>query len=152
MNVERIFISPAPGAPQVECDRITVQAGMGIVGDRNYGKSVHPGQNLTLVEAEELEEFLKQHSRPLDLSLTRRNLVTRGVRLNELVNVEFSVGSVRMRGIELCEPCSFIGSSLSSEALAPPAVIKYWLHRGGLRVDVLNSGEIVLGAPVGTDA
>jgi MOSC domain-containing protein YiiM len=107
VNVERIFISPAPGAPQVECDRVTVQAGMGIVGDRNYGKSVHPGQNLTLVEAEELEEFLKQHSRPLDLSLTRRNLVTRGVRLNELVNAEFTVGLCE------CEVSSFVNHALS---------------------------------------
>ncbi len=152
MSIERIFISPTHGAPQVECERVTAQAGMGILGDRNYGKSVHPGQNLTLVEAEELEEFFRQHARPLDLSLTRRNLVTRGVRLNELVDVEFTVGAVRMRGIELCEPCSFIGSSLSGESLAPAAVIKHWLHRGGLRVDILNSGEIVLGAPIETDA
>jgi MOSC domain-containing protein YiiM len=152
VNVERIFISPARGAAQVECERVTVQSGMGILGDRNFGKSVHPGQNLTLVEAEELEHFFKEHSRATDLSLTRRNLVTRGVRLNELVNVEFTVGFVRLRGIELCEPCSLIGTSLSSESLAPAAVMKYWLHRCGLRVDVLNDGEIVRGAHIETDA
>ncbi len=152
MNVERIFISPSRGIDQVECERVTVQSGMGILGDRNFRKSVHPGQNLTLVEAEELEMFFKEHSRTTNMSLTRRNLVTRGVRLNELVEVEFTIGTVKLRGVELCEPCSVIGNILSSESLAPAAVIKHWLHRGGLRVDVLNDGEIVRGARIETDA
>jgi len=149
--VERIFISPERGAIQVERERITIQSGMGILGDRNFGKSTHPGQNLTLVEAEEIERFCAEYSRTPDLSLTRRNLVTRDVRLNNLVNVEFTIGTVRLRGIELCEPCSLLGSSLSSESLYPAAVIKYWLHRGGLLADVLSNGEIVRGACIAVD-
>ena len=148
MIIERIFISPERGAAQIECERITVQIGMGIPGDRNFGKHKHPGQNLTLVEAEEIEIFCAKYSRPIDLSLTRRNLVTRGVRLNDLVNVEFAIGDVRLRGIELCEPCSLLGNNLSSESLASAAVVKHWVHRGGLLVDVLGSGEIVRGACV----
>ena len=64
---------------------------------------------------------------PHDLSLTRRNLATRGVRLNGLVNAEFTIGNVRLRGVELCEPCILLGSSLASESLAPAAVVKYWV-------------------------
>ena len=150
--VELIFSSPERGAAQVECEHITVQSGMGVLGDRNFGISIHPGQNLTLVEAEEIELFCAEHSRIPDLSLTRRNLVTRGVRLNDLVNVEFTIGTVRLRGIELCEPCILLGNSLSSESLAPAAVIKHWLRRGGLRADVLSTGEIVRGARIETDA
>lgn len=125
---------------------------MGIPGDRNFGKRIHPGQNLTLVEAEEIELFCAEHSRPADLSLTRRNLVTRGVRLNDLVNVEFTIGNVRLRGIELCEPCILLGTGLSSESLTAAAVVKHWVHRGGLLADVLSSGEIVRGARIETDA
>jgi MOSC domain-containing protein YiiM len=125
---------------------------MGVVGDRNFGVSRHPGQNLTLVEAEEIERFCAEQARVPDLSLTRRNLVTRGVRLNELVNREFSIGGVKLRGIELCEPCTILGSTLSSESLATPSVIKRWVGRGGLRVDVLSDGEIARGARVETDA
>jgi len=146
--VERIFISPARGAAQVECEQIKVQSGLGVLGDRNFGKSTHAGQNITLVEAEEIELFCAEHSRHPDLSLTRRNLVTRGVRLNDLVNVEFAIGNVRLRGIELCEPCTILGNSLSSESLTPAAVIKHWVHRGGLLADVLCSGEIVRGARI----
>lgn len=143
--VERIFISPERGAAQVECEHITVQGGQGILGDRNFGKCTHPGQNLTLVEAEEIELFCAEYSRSPDLSLTRRNIVTRGVRLNDLVNVEFTIGNVRLRGIDLCEPCILLGNNLSSESLAPAAVVKHWVRRGGLLADVLGGGEIVRG-------
>ena len=122
MVVERIFISPERGAMQLECEHISLEGGMGIRGDRNFGKSTHAGQNITLVEAEEIEAFCAAHSRHPDLSLTRRNLVTRGVRLNDLVNVEFMVGNVRLRGVELCEPCILLGNSLGNGSPAPAAM------------------------------
>ena len=152
MIIERIFTSPERGAAQVERDRITLQSGMGVVGDRNFGVHKHPGQNLTLVEAEEIERFCAEQARAPDLSLTRRNLVTRGVRLNDLVNREFAVGDVKLRGVELCEPCVILGSALSNELLPTLSVIKRWVGRGGLRVDVLSDGEIIRGAQVETDA
>jgi MOSC domain-containing protein YiiM len=150
--VERIFTCPERGAPQVECERIALESGMGVVGDRNFGVSRHPGQNLTLVEAEEIERFCAEQARVPDLSLTRRNLVTRGVRLNDLVNREFSIGGVKLRGVELCEPCTILGGALSSESLPSPSVIKRWVGRGGLRVDILSDGEVFRGAKVNTDA
>lgn len=150
MLVERIYISPARGAAQVECERITLHGGKGVAGDRNFGVSVHPGQNLTLVEAEEIELFCERQGRTTDLSLTRRNVVTRGLRLNGLVNVEFTIGAVRLRGVELCEPCTILGDAMLSEAVDRAAVIKHWVGRGGLRVDVLTSGEILRGDRVRT--
>ncbi len=152
MFIERLFISPERGAAQIECERIDVKAGLGVVGDRNFGLAVHPGQNLTLVEAEEIERFCLQHGQAADLSLTRRNLVTRGARLNDLVNADFSIGVVKLRGVELCEPCSIMGNNMRTESLTPAAVIKHWVGHGGLRVDVLTGGEIVRGARLQTDA
>ena len=152
MIIERIFISPERGAPQVECERITVQAGLGPIGDRNFGVTLHPGQNLTLVEAEEIVRFFSQHGQAADLSVTRRNLVTRGVRLNDLLNAEFTIGNVKLRGVELCEPCSIMGNNMRTESLTPAAIIKHWVSRGGLRVDVLTTGEIVRGARLQTNA
>jgi MOSC domain-containing protein YiiM len=152
VTVERIFIGPERGATQVESARVTVHSGMGIVGDRNYGVCKHPGQNLTLVKAEEIELFCAEHAQIPDLALTRRNLVTRGVRLNDLVNVEFTIGTVKLRGVELCEPCVVLGNALSNESIAPASVIKRWVGRGGLRVDVLTNGEIVRGARFGPGA
>jgi len=64
------------------------------------------------------------------------------------VNSEFTIGNVKLRGVELCEPCVILGGALSNESLATPSVIKRWVGRGGLRVDVLSDGEIVCGAQV----
>jgi len=124
MYVERIFISPERGAPQIECDQISVEYGRGVVGDRNFGKDIHPGQNITLVEAEEIELFLSLHDRLPDLSLTRRNLVTRGVRLNELLGKEFMICDVQFRGVELCEPCTILASCLETEAVPSAQTIR----------------------------
>jgi MOSC domain-containing protein YiiM len=152
MAIERIYISPVRGAAQIECERIAVQTGAGIVGDRNFGMSAYNGQNLTLVEAEELDVFCGRYERALDMSLLRRNLVTRGVRLNDLLNKQFRVGTVLLRGVELCEPCLTVGSLLSNESLSLPAAIEHWVGRGGLRVDVLEGGEICIGNQIENEA
>ena len=152
MTVERIFIGPAAGEPQRECEAIVVVAGSGIEGDRYFGRHDEPGQNLSLIEAEELEAFMRERGGPEDLSASRRNLVTRGVRLNELVGREFLIGAVRLRGVELCEPCLGLGSALASPQLPAAAVVKRLLHRAGLRADVLSSGVIARGAKLTTAA
>lgn len=129
-------------------DAVSVVAGQGIVGDRNYGKRKYPGQNLTLVEAEEIEAFNHDQGTTMALSATRRNLVTRGVRLNVLVGREFSIGSVTLRGVELCEPCATLGRSLAQPGLSAAAVVRALTHRCGLRADILSTGTITLGEEV----
>ena len=146
MIIEHIFTCPPGNESQVEHQSVRVVAGAGIEGDRYYDAHDEPGQNITFVEAEEIEAFAAAYERPIDLSITRRNVVTRGVRLNELVGQEFTVGQMRFRGMELCEPCMGLGEALSSATLSPAEVIKHWLHRAGLRADVLSSGELSVGA------
>lgn len=150
MFVEKIFTSPVGDPTQIERPQISLQRGKGVIGDRNFGLCQYPGQNLTLVEAEEIEAFCREQNRPVDWSLTRRNLVTRGVRLNDLLDREFFIGSIKVRGVELCEPCATLGDLLSSQSLSSPAVVKRWLGRGGLRVDVLSDGEIMRGVTITT--
>jgi MOSC domain-containing protein YiiM len=146
MTIERIFVAPAPGGALVDVPRIYVVAGAGIEGDRYFDAKRERGQNVTLVEAEVIEEFNANFEAGHELSCTRRNLVTRGVRLSELVGKEFVVGGVRLRGVELCEPCMGLGKAMATEAVAPAAVVKYLTHRAGLRADVLSSGTIAVGA------
>ena len=145
MAVELLCIASLGAGPLSTVASVIVVAGEGIVGDRNYGQRKYPGQNLTLVEAEEIEHFNQAQHAAVPLSATRRNLVTRGVRLNTLVGREYSIGSVRLRGIELCEPCATIGKSLSQPGLSAAAVVRALTHRCGLRTDALSSGTISLG-------
>lgn len=146
MSIERIYISPARGALPLERQQVQVIAGQGIEGDRYFGQHQEPGQNITLIEAEELEAFCAEFGLPHDFSIARRNLVTRGVRLNALVGQEFLIGTVRLYGVELCEPCRTLGGRLATADLSPAATITRLTHRAGLRAEVLSSGSIALGA------
>jgi hypothetical protein len=57
MHVERIYISEKPGGEQIDCESISVVAGAGIEGDRYFRRHDEPAQNLTLIEAEVIEDF-----------------------------------------------------------------------------------------------
>lgn len=144
--VERIFTRPAAGAPAHEQRAVRVVADAGIEGDRYFGRHDEPGQNITFVEAEELESFYADQKLPADHGACGRNIVTRGVRLNRLVGAEFSVGGLRFRGVELCEPCLGLGQALATPQLAPANVVKRLVHRAGLRADALSSGTLAVGA------
>ena len=72
--------------------------------------------------------------------LTRRNIVSRGVPLIELLGREFTVGNVRMRGIRLFEPCGHLVAVTKI-----PAIFKALEHRSGLKAAVLSDGEIQIG-------
>ena len=73
---------------------------------------------------------------------SRRQVVTRGVRLNELVGKRFRVGEVECLGVEICEPC------LHLQEMTRPGIIEDLLHRGGLNADILTDGTIAVGDPV----
>ncbi len=148
MILEHIFTSPHPGAAQVPCEQVRAVAGQGLEGDRYFGQAARRGRNVTLIEAEQLEAFLHQLGLPCDLSATRRNLVTRGVRLNELVGRDLLVGPVRLRGVELCEPCMELGRALTLPPRTPAEVMKLLMGRTGLRADILSTGVISVGARV----
>jgi MOSC domain-containing protein YiiM len=76
---------------------------------------------------------------PLRADEHRRNLVTRGVELNGLVVRGFMIGDVRCRGIRLCEPCRVM------DGYASRPLLRALVHRGGLRADILEDGEIHVG-------
>ena len=146
MTVERIFTRAASADSPTEHQTVRVVAGAGIEGDRYFAREGEPGQNVTFIEAEEIESFFAEQQRSADLSATGRNIITRGVRLNDLVGTEFRVGTVRFRGVELCEPCLGLGQALATPATPAAKVVKHLVHRGGLRADALSSGEVAVGA------
>ena len=139
-RIEAMYLAPEAGGELYRLPELRVEAGLGIVGDRNFGEPRWPGQNISFIEAEVIEAFNREFGHTIDFGLPRRNIVTRGLRLNALEGREFAVGDLRFRGIELCEPCAMLGARLEMEGLSKKEIVKWFLHRGGLRAEVLSSG------------
>jgi MOSC domain-containing protein YiiM len=149
MPVSALCLSPTKASAMHEVGQIEVVADSGIVGDHNFSaKQRYPGQNLTLIEAEEIEAFSARVGKPIALTDPRRNVITRGVRLNELVGKTFVVGTATLRGVELCEPCGRLAGYLAGLGLKKKDFIREFAHRCGLRADVVASGIIRVGDPV----
>ena len=94
---------------------------------------------MTLVASEVLSLLEREHGIRLDPAETRRNLLTSGVTLNDLVGKVFQVGAIRMRGVRLAEPCDHL------ERLTQSGVLKGLVHRAGLRADILDEGVLRVG-------
>jgi len=135
-SVERIHVAPIESELPQPVDAVDVTAD-GVVGDR-YAES----RDLTLIEAEALEGLREDTGIELSPAEVRRQVLTRGIRLNDLVGERFTVGGVECVGQELCEPCNHL------QGLTYPGVLRGLVHRGGLRADIVSGGRIAVGDEV----
>ncbi len=134
-------------------DEALLEAGRGLVGDRYYSgkgrfskKNHEPDTELTLIESEEIDRFNALENREFGPGEFRRNLVTQGIRLNDLVGQTFRIGSVLAEGLRLCEPCSHLAKLVS------PNVVAGMVHRAGLRARVINGGVVRVGDGIAAES
>ncbi|MBI2080844.1 MAG: hypothetical protein HYT86_03815 [candidate division NC10 bacterium] len=127
----------------------TAVIGKGLEGDRyfrqvgTYSDKPGPHREVTLIALEALEAIRGETGIALAPGKSRRNIVTRGVPLNDLVGQTFLLGRVWVHGVRLCPPCMHL------EGLTGlPGVMKALVDRGGLRVQVLTDGPIRVGDPI----
>jgi MOSC domain-containing protein YiiM len=135
-SVEQINVAAVESELPQPVDAVEVTAD-GVVGDR-YAEA----RDLTLVEAEALEGLREDTGIELSAAEVRRQVLTRGIRLNDLVGERFRVGEVECVGQELCEPCNHL------QGLTYPGVLRGLVHRGGLRADIVSGGRIAVGDEV----
>jgi MOSC domain-containing protein YiiM len=135
-TVEQIAISPEKAVLPGVVGEVEVRAA-GMVGDRHGERG-----DITLIEAEALEAFTAETGIELSHEESRRQVLTRGIRLNDLVGKRFTVGGVECVGREWCEPCSHL------QSLTRPGVLRGMVHRAGLNADVVKPGRIAVGDEV----
>jgi MOSC domain-containing protein YiiM len=143
--LEGIFLVPHKREDLQTVEQVEAVPGRGLAGDRyfqqqgTFSDKPGPDREVTLIEIEALEALRRECDIDLRPGQARRNLLTRGVSLNHLVGQEFSVGTVVLRGIRLCEPCKHL------ESLTVVGGIKGLCHRGGLRAQVVRGGILRTG-------
>ncbi len=150
-RVVSIHVAPERGAPTTSVAQVRAIPGKGLVGDRHFGRgdsapdAPRPDREITLVEIETIEALAREYDVRLEPGDVRRNIVTRAVALNHLVDRQFTVGEVALLGLRLCEPCAHLAE------LTHESVLGGLVHRGGLCAQILTEGVIRVGDQVGAD-
>ena len=148
-QVLSIHITSAAGEGMELVREVRAVTGRGLEGDRyfegtgKYSKKPGPGRHVTLIESETLEALKRETGIDLKPDQCRRNILTHRAPLNHLVEREFRVGEVELRGIRLCEPCAYL-----EKLTGLRGVRKALVHRGGLRAQILSDGLIRVGDAV----
>jgi MOSC domain-containing protein YiiM len=143
-QVEAIFVAAERGELPAPVDRVRARAGRGLEGNRYYWEDgdAPPGRGITLIAAEAVAAVASDGVVSVEPAATRRNVLTRGIDVNELVGKRFRIGDVECEGVELCEPCTHL------ESMTQPGMVKAFVHRAGLNADILTDGEISVGDAV----
>ncbi len=144
-RVVGLVVATGAEAPTQLVSEAVAIAGVGLEGDRyalqtgSFSPKPGTGRQITLIEREAVEAYVQESGHAVTAADMRRNVITEGVRLNEFVGQEFTVGGTRLRGMRLCEPCTTLQRLLGGD------VLRGLVHRGGLRADVVEGGTIRVG-------
>ena len=123
-----------------DVEKVELLSGRGIVGDRHFYENNEVKNQITLIESENIDYYNNKFKTNYTYLEFRRNVVTKGIRLNDLVGKKLLIGEIEAKGHDLCRPCKHL-----EEILKGQDIIKEFYRKGGLRCEILNSGTINVG-------
>tara|TARA_Y100000815_G_scaffold143431_1_gene129808 strand:- start:220 stop:660 length:441 start_codon:yes stop_codon:yes gene_type:complete len=139
-QVIQIGIHESKGDEVRAIDTVEAIKGKGLVNNRHFKENNEKKSQITLIEIENINYYNNISKTQIPSINFRRNIITSGIKLNELLNKEFYIGKVRVKAHDLCRPCKYL-----QELLKQNNIIKEFLHKGGLRCEILSSGKICVG-------
>ena len=150
-KIVKLLISKDPKSNMLNVNQIVLEAGKGIFGDRYYNQEgtfsnkgeIEPDRDVTLIEIEKIDALNKEHNLDITAEDFRRNIVVSNCDLNSLVDKEFQIGEVVLKGLRLCEPCKYLSNKLDNEK-----VLSQMVHKAGLRAQIIKGGSIDLNSQV----
>ena len=113
--------------------------GKGLVGEKHFKVDNGKRSQITLIEIENINYYKKITGTTIPAINFLRNIITEGIKLNELVSKEFFIGAVKVKAHDLCRPCKNL-----QESLRQKNTVKELLYTGGLRCEILSSGKIFI--------
>ena len=139
-KVFKLGIAANNNQPIKEVNSIEVLENKGILGDRHFDDFNDPYNQLSLIESENIDEYNIKFGVEIPYIDFRRNVVTKGIQLNDLIGKKLKVGNVELEGVELCRPCRHL-----TEMLDQKNILKEFMRKGGLRCKILSSAKIKVG-------
>ena len=123
-----------------EVEFIEVLSNKGVVGDRHFNEYNDPYCQLSLIESENIDYYNTKYGLNIPYTDFRRNVITKGINLNNLIGKKLQIGNVKVEGVDFCRPCKHLTEMLNQEN-----ILKEFLRRGGLRCQILYSSSISIG-------
>ena len=139
-KVVEIGIGDTKGNKIQNVDKVDALKGQGLLNDRKFSENNQKECQITLIEIENINHYNQSYNTSILAKDFRRNIITENIKLNNLVGKEFFVGNVKLKGHDLCRPCKYLQDKLKQNNF-----IKEFLHKGGLRCEILTSGKISVG-------
>ena len=136
-EVFKICITKKSGEDMYEVPNAKVIANKGIIDDRYFTEENDKDIQITLIESENIDYYNNIAGTNVPYINFRRNIITNGIKLNQLVGHDFLIGDVKLKGHRLCDPCKYLQDKLSDKKL-----VKRLINRGGLRCELLTDGLI----------
>ncbi|WP_433165916.1 molybdenum cofactor biosysynthesis protein [Kribbella sp. CA-247076] len=147
---------PRPDPAPVGRSEVEVRAGLGIVGDRYFGQTVHRNAAVTIMDAAVLDDLAAALDLPAapDPLLLRRNITLRGYSVDSLAahrgsdgsrvpgrrfTLDSGAGAVEFQANRPANPCAWMDQVLA------PGSFKALRGHGGIRTTPLTSGVLRLG-------
>ena len=145
--IEKIFITSKGGEPMQPLAEVEAVEGRGLRGDRylarsGYWTSVDECE-VTLISGEDLDEITSTTPLRVLNGEHRRNLVTRGIELMDLLGQRFQIGEAVLEYDRPRPPCTYIQSLTGQQGLT-----RALGRRGGICVRVVKSGTIRVQDPI----
>ena len=142
-QVEQLWTAAEGSAPMESVDRIDAVTG-GLAGDRYQRGTGYYSPfdvcEVTFVAGEALDRIRREAGLDLSDGEHRRNVVTRGVDLSELLDARFRVGGATFEGTRPRPPCRHVEQVAELDGLM--AALR---DRGGICADVIDPGEFGVG-------
>ena len=145
-QIDAIFVSPSKGQPMTSPQTIQAVAGKGLEGDRYFlGTGYYSGDkvwdaHLTLMEREAIDTANAAQSKQFTPEMLRRNIITKNVKVKELIGKRFRIGEAVFEGWKEWPPCSYIAGMNDCQEL-----LKLFAHSSGIGVNIVESGTISVG-------
>ncbi len=138
-KVVEIGITKTKGDDILLLDSIQAFKNKGLLNDRNFKDNNDKKKQITLIEIENINYYNKISNSTIKAKDFRRNIITKEIKLNNLLNKEFFIGEVKVKAHDLCRPCKYLEGLLKQNNF-----VKEFLLKGGLRCEILKSGKIYL--------
>ena len=136
-KIKAINITNLSGESTIYVNQAILERNKGIVNDRYYKNFKKKYEQVTLIESEKISYFNNNIKRKFNYKDFRRNIITTGINLNEMINKKIQINNVVLKIHQLCQPCRYLQNKLNIDNL-----VKLLANKAGVRAEIIQSGVI----------